>query len=113
VLITGAARGIGAELARRAAARGARDSLVGLEPERLAAVADELGPEHLWVEADVTDAAALEDDEVLLPAPLQLDRHAEAGEARPDDRDLHVPFHRAAPPGLRVAEHCSTSYNGY
>jgi NAD(P)-dependent dehydrogenase (short-subunit alcohol dehydrogenase family) len=60
VLITGAARGIGAELARRAAARGARVALVGLEPERLAAVAAELGPEHLWVEADVTDAEALE-----------------------------------------------------
>jgi NAD(P)-dependent dehydrogenase (short-subunit alcohol dehydrogenase family) len=59
VLITGAARGIGAELARKAAARGARVSLVGLEPERLAALADELGPEHLWVEADVTDADAL------------------------------------------------------
>jgi NAD(P)-dependent dehydrogenase (short-subunit alcohol dehydrogenase family) len=60
VLITGAARGIGAELARRAAARGARIALVGLEPEQLAAVAAELGPEHLWVEADVTDAEALE-----------------------------------------------------
>ena len=59
VLITGAARGIGAELARRAAARGARVALVGLEPERLAAVADGLGPEHLGVEADVTDAEAL------------------------------------------------------
>ena len=59
VLITGAARGIGAELARKAAARGARVALVGLEPEQLARVADELGPEHLWVEADVTDAAAL------------------------------------------------------
>ena len=59
VLITGAARGIGAELARRSAARGARVALVGLEPERLAAVADELGPEHLWVEADVTDPEAL------------------------------------------------------
>ena len=59
VLITGAARGIGAELARRAAARGARIALVGLEPEQLAAVAAELGPEHLWVEADVTDAGAL------------------------------------------------------
>jgi NAD(P)-dependent dehydrogenase (short-subunit alcohol dehydrogenase family) len=59
VLITGAARGIGAELARKAAARGARVALVGLEPERLAALADELGPEHLWVEADVTDADAL------------------------------------------------------
>src|SRR5918995_6860671 len=59
VLITGAARGIGAELARRAAARGARVALVGLEPDQLAKVADELGPEHLWVEADVTDADAL------------------------------------------------------
>jgi NAD(P)-dependent dehydrogenase (short-subunit alcohol dehydrogenase family) len=59
VLVTGAARGIGAALARKAAARGARVSLVGLEPELLARVADELGPEHLWVEADVTDAEAL------------------------------------------------------
>jgi NAD(P)-dependent dehydrogenase (short-subunit alcohol dehydrogenase family) len=59
VLITGAARGIGAELARKAAARGARVALVGLEPEMLAKVADELGPEHLWVEADVTDPEAL------------------------------------------------------
>jgi NAD(P)-dependent dehydrogenase (short-subunit alcohol dehydrogenase family) len=59
VLITGAARGIGAALARKAAARGARVALVGLEPELLAAVADQLGPEHLWVEADVTDPDAL------------------------------------------------------
>jgi NAD(P)-dependent dehydrogenase (short-subunit alcohol dehydrogenase family) len=59
VLITGAARGIGAELARRAAARGARVALVGLEPELLARLADELGQEHLWVEADVTDPDAL------------------------------------------------------
>jgi NAD(P)-dependent dehydrogenase (short-subunit alcohol dehydrogenase family) len=59
VLITGAARGIGAALARKAAARGARVALVGLEPELLAQVADELGPEHLWVECDVTDADAL------------------------------------------------------
>ncbi len=61
VLITGAARGIGAELARKAAARGARVALVGLEPDLLANVADELGPEHLWVEADVTDPQALKD----------------------------------------------------
>ncbi|MGY1740999.1 MULTISPECIES: short-chain dehydrogenase/reductase [unclassified Blastococcus] len=59
VLITGAARGIGAALARRAAARGARVALAGLEPELLAQVAHELGPEHLWVECDVTDAEAL------------------------------------------------------
>jgi NAD(P)-dependent dehydrogenase (short-subunit alcohol dehydrogenase family) len=59
VLITGAARGIGAALARKAAARGARVALVGLEPVELAAVAEQLGPQHLWVEADVTDAEAL------------------------------------------------------
>ncbi|WP_336029782.1 short-chain dehydrogenase/reductase [Geodermatophilus sp. FMUSA9-8] len=59
VLVTGAARGIGAEPARRAARRGARVALAGLEPELLAQVAAELGPEHLWVECDVTDAEAL------------------------------------------------------
>ncbi|MFL6111441.1 MAG: short-chain dehydrogenase/reductase, partial [Catenulispora sp.] len=59
ILITGAARGIGAELARKAAARGARVALVGLEPERLAELAVELGPQHLWLETDVTDADAL------------------------------------------------------
>jgi NAD(P)-dependent dehydrogenase (short-subunit alcohol dehydrogenase family) len=59
VLITGAARGIGAALARKAAARGARVALVGLEPELLERLAGELGPEHLWVEADVTDPDAL------------------------------------------------------
>ncbi len=60
VLITGAARGIGAELARMLATRGAHLSLVGLEPERLAALARELGDRHVWFECDVTDQAALE-----------------------------------------------------
>src|SRR3954449_4502186 len=50
---------LGPSGAREAAARGARVALVGLEPERLAEVADALGPEHVWVEADVTDAEAL------------------------------------------------------
>jgi NAD(P)-dependent dehydrogenase (short-subunit alcohol dehydrogenase family) len=59
VLITGAARGIGAALARKAAARGARVALAGLEPELLSRVAADLGPEHLWVECDVTDPEAL------------------------------------------------------
>src|SRR4051812_33551587 len=60
VLITGAARGIGADAARRAAGRGARVSLIGLEPEELRSVARDCGPEALWFEADVTDAASLE-----------------------------------------------------
>ena len=60
VLITGPARGIGRETARRLAARGARLSLVGLEPEQLAALAAELGEGHAWFECDVTDQAATE-----------------------------------------------------
>jgi NAD(P)-dependent dehydrogenase (short-subunit alcohol dehydrogenase family) len=60
VLITGAARGIGAGTARRLAARGAWVSLVGREPELLAQVAAELGPGHVWYEADVTDQASLD-----------------------------------------------------
>ncbi|WP_163506114.1 SDR family oxidoreductase [Fodinicola acaciae] len=60
VFITGAARGIGEATARLAAERGARIALVGLEPERLRRLADELGPEHGWYEADVTDQAAME-----------------------------------------------------
>lgn len=60
VLVTGAARGIGAELARRLAARGARLALAGLEPDRLAAVAASLGEGHLWAECDVTRQPSLE-----------------------------------------------------
>ncbi|HEY0632890.1 MAG TPA: SDR family oxidoreductase [Thermoleophilaceae bacterium] len=60
VLITGAARGIGADAARRLAGRGARVALVGLEPEELGKVARDCGPQALWFEADVTDASALE-----------------------------------------------------
>jgi NAD(P)-dependent dehydrogenase (short-subunit alcohol dehydrogenase family) len=60
VLITGAARGIGADAARRVAARGARVSLVGLEPEQLESVARDCGSQALWFDADVTDSASLE-----------------------------------------------------
>lgn len=60
VLITGAARGIGAACARRFHARGAAVALVGLEPGLLAALADELGDGRAaWFETDVTDTAAL------------------------------------------------------
>lgn len=60
VLVTGPARGIGEETARQLARRGARLSLVGREPERLAALAAELGAGHAWFEADVTDQASLD-----------------------------------------------------
>lgn len=43
VLITGAARGIGAQLARRLHDRGARVALLGLEPELLQATARDCG----------------------------------------------------------------------
>ncbi|MBM7770815.1 NAD(P)-dependent dehydrogenase (short-subunit alcohol dehydrogenase family) [Actinokineospora baliensis] len=59
ILITGAARGFGAGLARRFAARGAKVALVGLEPQELAAVAAECGPNAAVFEADVTDWDAL------------------------------------------------------
>jgi NAD(P)-dependent dehydrogenase (short-subunit alcohol dehydrogenase family) len=60
VLITGAARGIGAATARVLAARGATLSLVGLEPDLLSSLAAELGPQHTWHLADVRDSAALD-----------------------------------------------------
>ncbi|HEV7937119.1 MAG TPA: short-chain dehydrogenase/reductase [Solirubrobacteraceae bacterium] len=61
VFITGAARGIGAETARRLHRKGANVALVGLEPERLEALAAELGGDRAAAfEADVTDFEALE-----------------------------------------------------
>ncbi|MDR3660709.1 SDR family oxidoreductase [Mycobacterium sp.] len=59
VVITGAARGIGEKVARVAAARGARLALIGLEPDRLRTLADDLGTGASWWEADVRDGAAL------------------------------------------------------
>jgi NAD(P)-dependent dehydrogenase (short-subunit alcohol dehydrogenase family) len=60
ILITGAARGIGAETARRLAAKGAKVALVGLEPEELEKVAAQCGSDAIWFETDVTDWDALE-----------------------------------------------------
>ncbi|MGI5162929.1 SDR family oxidoreductase [Spirillospora sp. CA-253888] len=59
VVVTGAARGLGALLARGAASGGARVALLGLEPGELAAAAAACGPAARWWEVDVTDDAAL------------------------------------------------------
>jgi NAD(P)-dependent dehydrogenase (short-subunit alcohol dehydrogenase family) len=60
VLITGAARGIGAGVATRLARQGAKVALVGLEAEELRRVARECGPDATAWDADVTDWQQLE-----------------------------------------------------
>jgi NAD(P)-dependent dehydrogenase (short-subunit alcohol dehydrogenase family) len=58
VVITGAARGLGAELARQLSRRGARIALLGLEPTVLSEVSA-VCPGSAWWEVDVTDGDAL------------------------------------------------------
>jgi NAD(P)-dependent dehydrogenase (short-subunit alcohol dehydrogenase family) len=60
VLITGAARGIGAALAARLHERGARVALAGLEPDLLSDVAAGCGTAPWWT-CDVTDRGTVED----------------------------------------------------
>jgi NAD(P)-dependent dehydrogenase (short-subunit alcohol dehydrogenase family) len=59
-LITGGNSGIGLATAKLFIAEGARVTITGRDAARLAAAAKELGPGALAVEADVTDAAAME-----------------------------------------------------
>ncbi len=59
VLITGAARGIGAALAKRLYERGARVAVAGIEPELLEGVAAECGGAP-WHPCDVTDRDEVE-----------------------------------------------------
>lgn len=58
-LITGAARGIGAGVARGFVAGGGKVALVGLEPDKLQELADELGDSAACWEADVRDSSAV------------------------------------------------------
>jgi NAD(P)-dependent dehydrogenase (short-subunit alcohol dehydrogenase family) len=60
VVVTGAARGLGAALAREIAGRGARVALLGHETAALDALAVSLPGPALPVEVDVTDPAALD-----------------------------------------------------
>ena len=58
VVVTGAARGLGAELSRQLTALGAQVALLGLEPTVLAEVSASC-PGSAWWEVDVTDGHAL------------------------------------------------------
>jgi NAD(P)-dependent dehydrogenase (short-subunit alcohol dehydrogenase family) len=60
VFITGAARGLGAEVARQAHAKGAHVSLVGRRLKPLDRLAEELGDRAAAFEADVTSLDALQ-----------------------------------------------------
>lgn len=72
VLITGSSRGLGAELARGLAERGARVILHGRDPRQLAIAAqqliDETGAEVTFSAFDVTDATAVQEAVVDLIA---------------------------------------------
>jgi NAD(P)-dependent dehydrogenase (short-subunit alcohol dehydrogenase family) len=62
VLITGAARGIGAETATLLRSQGAKLVLIDLDVQPLTVLAEQLGPQDvLAVTADVCDLAAMED----------------------------------------------------
>ena len=58
-VITGAARGIGAGVARGYVERGGKVALLGLEPDLLTTLSDELGDTAMWWEADVRDGGAM------------------------------------------------------
>jgi NAD(P)-dependent dehydrogenase (short-subunit alcohol dehydrogenase family) len=60
-LITGAANGIGREVARLLVAHGACVNGIDLDADGLARLGAELGPPFAWATADVTDVAALRD----------------------------------------------------
>ncbi|MGW1729197.1 SDR family oxidoreductase [Streptomyces sp. NPDC002306] len=72
IVVTGAARGLGAALAGEFARRGARLALIGHERTRLEAVAASLPTPALAIEADVTDEAALEEAAVRVRRRLGL-----------------------------------------
>jgi len=59
-LVTGGTSGMGLATARRLRDEGARVIVTGRDPARLAAAADDLGPEALAIANDTTDLAALD-----------------------------------------------------
>jgi 3-hydroxy acid dehydrogenase/malonic semialdehyde reductase len=68
VFVTGASSGFGAAIARRFVAEGARVIAAARRADRLAAMADELGPALLPLELDVRDRAAVQLVSSTLPS---------------------------------------------
>jgi 3-hydroxy acid dehydrogenase/malonic semialdehyde reductase len=68
--VTGASNGFGAAITRRFAAEGIRVIAAARRMDKLAALADELGPDVLPVELDVRDRAAVE---AVVPALPEVD----------------------------------------
>ncbi|MGW4778199.1 SDR family oxidoreductase [Streptomyces filamentosus] len=97
-VVTGAARGLGAELARLLAARGMRVALLGREHATLAAVAVTLRTESHVVEVDVTDDAAMDGaaEEVTrtLGAPSVVIANAGVAEGGPFETSDPVTWRR-------------------
>jgi 3-oxoacyl-[acyl-carrier protein] reductase len=66
-LVTGAAGGIGSDIARALAGRGARLALSGSNVDKLTAFAGELGGDHVVLPCNLSDAAATD---ALVPAAV-------------------------------------------
>lgn len=58
IIVTGAGRGLGAEIARDAAQKGARVMIADLNPDAARGVADSIGAAALWCQVDVADRAS-------------------------------------------------------
>ncbi|MCA3255136.1 MAG: 3-oxoacyl-[acyl-carrier-protein] reductase [Alphaproteobacteria bacterium] len=67
-LVTGASGGIGSAVAKALAGRGARVALSGTNPDKLAAVAAEIGGDCVTLPCDLSDAAAVD---ALVPAAVE------------------------------------------
>ncbi|QXT40273.1 SDR family NAD(P)-dependent oxidoreductase [Gymnodinialimonas ceratoperidinii] len=75
VLITGAAQGLGAAIARVFAGQGARLTLMDVDADGLAAVNDQLGGGATFIPVDLADAEATARAIEALPAPVDTVIH--------------------------------------